>query len=148
MRKRSQVRGFTLLELMIVVVIIALIASFAIPAYQRYAQRARRADGKELLMRVAAAQERYYTNFNRYAAAPLTAATSLGLTSLTSERGYYTINSANGASANTQSYVLTATPVSGGPQAGDKCGALTINNTGVKTPIATAMPQNSNGACW
>ena len=98
MHKRSKARGFTLLELMIVVAIIALIAAFAMPAYQRYGERARRADGKELLMRVAAAQERYYTNFNRYAVAPLTAATSLGLTSLTSERGYYSINSANGPS--------------------------------------------------
>ena len=106
-------RGFTLLELMIVVVIIAMLASFAVPAYQRYAQRARRADGKELLMRVAAAQERYYTNFNRYAASPLTAASSLGLTTLTSERGYYTVDSANGASGNNQSYTLTVTPVTG-----------------------------------
>ncbi len=148
MHKRSKVRGFTLLELMIVVAIIAVIAAFAMPAYQRYGERARRADGKELLMRVAAAQERYYTNFNRYAVAPLTAATSLGLTSLTSERGYYSINSANGATGNTQSYILTATPVAGAGQTGDRCGALSINNTGVKTPIATAMPQNSNGACW
>ncbi len=148
MHKRSKARGFTLLELMIVVGIIALIAAFAMPAYQRYGERARRADGKELLMRVAAAQERYYTNFNRYAVAPLTAATSLGLTSLTSERGYYSINSANGPSGDTQSYVLTATPVPGAGQTGDRCGALSISNTGVKTPIATAMPQNSNGACW
>ncbi|WP_257386715.1 type IV pilin protein [Tahibacter caeni] len=148
MYKRSKSGGFTLLELMIVVVIIAMLASFAMPAYQRYSQRARRADGKELLMRVAAAQERYYTNFNRYAVNPLTGATSLGLSSLTSERGYYTISSANGATGNTQSYVLSAIPVPGGPQAADQCGTLTVNNTGVKTPAANAMPQNSNGACW
>lgn len=148
MHKRSKTRGFTLIELMVVVAIIALVASFAIPAYQRYGERARRADGKEMLMRVAAAQERYYTNFNRYAVAPLTAATSLGLNSLISERGYYSINSANGATGNTQSYILTVTPVAGGAQVADRCGALSINNTGVKTPIATAMPQNSNGVCW
>lgn len=148
MYKRSKLRGFTLLELMVVVVIIAMLAAFAMPAYQRYAQRARRADGKELLMRVAAAQERYYTNFNRYAGSPLTGATSLGLTTTTSERGYYTIATANGATGNNQSYVLTVTPVAGGAQAGDKCGALSINNTGVKTPAAGVMPQNSNGACW
>lgn len=148
MFKRNQSGGFTLIELMIVVAVIALIAAFALPSYQRYGQRARRADGKELLMRVAAAQERYYTNFNRYAADPLTAATSLGLTSTTSERGYYTINSVNGPTGNTQSYVLSAVPVAGKAQAYDKCGTLSISNTGVKTPIATAMPQNSNGACW
>jgi len=148
MLKRSKSGGFTLLELMIVVVIIALLAAFALPAYQRYGQRARRADGKELLMRVAAAQERFYTNFNRYATDPLTAATSLGLPVLTSERGHYTITSANGPTGNTQSYVLSATPVAGGAQAADRCGTLTLSSTGVKTPIATAMPQNSNGPCW
>jgi len=148
MYNRSKSRGFTLLELMIVVVIIAMLAAFALPSYNRYAQRARRADGKELLMRVASAQERYYTNFNRYAATPLTGATSLGLATTTSERGYYTIDTANGATGNNQSYTLTVTPVAGGPQANDKCGALTINNTGVKTPAAGVMPQNSNGACW
>lgn len=148
MLKRDTTRGFTLLELMVVVAIIAIIASLALPAYQRYGLRARRVDGKELLMRVASAQERFYTNFNRYATAPLTAATSLGLPSLNSERGFYTITSANGATGDTQSYILTATPVVGGPQARDQCGALTVNNTGVKTPIATAMPQNSNGPCW
>lgn len=141
-------RGFSLIELMIVVAIIAIIAAIALPAYQRYALRSRRVDGKELLMRVAAAQERFYTNFNRYATNPLTGATSLGLATLASERGYYTIASANGATGDTQSYVLTATPVPGGPQARDQCGALTTNNTGVKTPAAGVMPQNSNGPCW
>lgn len=148
MLKRAKSRGFTLLELMVVVAIIAILASIALPAYQRYGLRARRVDGKELLMRVAAAQERFYTNFNRYATNPLTAATSLGLTTLNSERGFYTIASANGATGNTQSYILTATPVAGGPQAGDQCGALSVNNTGVKAPAAGVMPQNSNGPCW
>ncbi|MBL8296848.1 MAG: prepilin-type N-terminal cleavage/methylation domain-containing protein [Rhodanobacteraceae bacterium] len=147
-RYRAKFQGFTLIELMVVVAIIAIVAAIALPAYQRYGLRARRVDGKELLMRVAAAQERFYTNFNRYATDPLNAATSLGLTSLTSDGGYYTITSANGATGDTQSYVLTATPVAGGAQARDQCGALTVNNTGVKTPAAGAMPQNSNGPCW
>lgn len=148
MLNRAKFRGFTLIELLVVVAIIAILAAIALPAYQRYGLRSRRVDGKELLMRVAAAQERFYTNFNRYAVNPLTAATSLGLPNLNSERGFYTITSANGATGDTQSYVLTATPVAGGPQARDQCGALTVNNTGVKTPAAGVMPQNSNGPCW
>ena len=58
-------KGFTLLELMIVVVIIAIIAGFAMFNYAKYGYRSRRVDGKEMLSRVAAAEERYYTSFNQ-----------------------------------------------------------------------------------
>src|SRR5690606_11790491 len=61
------VRGFTLIELMIVVAIVAILAAIAYPSYINYIQRTRRADGHEMLMRMAAAQERYYTNYNHYA---------------------------------------------------------------------------------
>ncbi|MEB2317016.1 MAG: prepilin-type N-terminal cleavage/methylation domain-containing protein, partial [Xanthomonadaceae bacterium] len=60
-------RGFTLIEVMVVVAIVAILAAIAYPSYSDYAFRARRVDGKEMMMRVAAAQERYYTNLNSYA---------------------------------------------------------------------------------
>ena len=138
--------GFTLIELMIVVAILGILASLAYYNFARYGFRARRADGKEFISRVAAAQERYYTNFNVYATAITGPPPGLGFTSNASEKGYYTVATANGATGNTQSYNLTATP--GGTQATDQCGNLTLDNTGSKTPLSTAMPQNSNGNCW
>lgn len=51
--------GFTLIEVMIVVAIVAILAAIAYPSYSDYAFRTRRADGKEMMMRVASAQERY-----------------------------------------------------------------------------------------
>lgn len=133
MLKRN-LQGFTLIEMMIVVAIIAALAAIAYPSYTNYVQRTRRADGKELLMRVAAAQERYYTNMNRYAS---DAEIGLGLTS---ESGYYkvTITRAN----SDQTYTLTATPQ--GVQAVDKCGNLTITNTGFKDKSGN----ENNGKCW
>lgn len=130
-------KGFTLLELMIVVAIVAVLAALAYPSYNRYVERTRRAEGRELLMRVSAAQERFYTNRNQYAAN----FGDLGMTNGDSENGYYTVAITLGAG--NQSYTLTATP--GGPQATDACAELTINNTGFK-----AAPSNtgSNGACW
>jgi len=144
--RRTHPRGFTLIELMIVVVIVAILAAIAIPSYQRYVYRSRRPDGKDLLIRLAQAEERYYATHNSY---PATATSIDPNLSLTSEKSYYvaTIAVPNpNPGAGPASYLLTATPQP--PQDADVCGALTLDNTGVKTPIATDMPQNSNGLCW
>lgn len=136
-------RGFTLLELMIVVMVIAILASLAFYNYSRYGFRARRADGREMLMRVASAQERYYTNFNQYATSlTAPAPAGLGFSSATSEKGYYDVTTANGSSGDAQTYTLTATPK--GIQQTDVCAALALDNTGNKTPTAPS----SNGNCW
>ena len=138
MTQRSKNKGVTLLELLTVVVIVAILASIELPSYDRYVKRTRRADGREALMRVAAAQERFYTNRNRYTtdvAGDLSQPTS-------SEKGYYSIDAAL-VGGSDQTYVLTATPQ--GTQVGDTCAELTINNTGFKdAPSDTG----SNGTCW
>lgn len=129
-------KGFTLLELIIVVAIIAVLAAIALPAYGRYGFRARRADGHELLLRIAAAQERFYTNRNRYG----TDMAELGFAGDASERGFYTvaIATANGD----QTYTLTATPQ--GVQSEDACLDLTLTSTGLKDQSGAA----TNGSCW
>lgn len=132
-------RGFTLIELMIVVIIVAILAAIAYPNYAKYVLRSRRVDGHEMMIRVAAAEERYYTNFNKYTAT----LSDLGFTSGASQKGYYLITAANGATATAQSYTLTATPQ--GVQAPDSCHELTLTDTGVKlAPHDTA----ANGKCW
>lgn len=137
-------RGFTLIELMIVVVIIAILAAIAIPAYGRYAYRARRADGQELLLRIANAQERYYATNNRYGT--LGGTPGLGYADpAISEKGYYSVEMAfpGGSSS---SFLATATAISS--QENDACGALSIDNTGNKLPATTDTSHNSNGSCW
>jgi len=137
---RRFAKGFSLIELMIVVAIIAILASLAYYNYGRYAFRTRRADGREMLMRVAAAQERYFTNFNAYAPSITDAAPDgLGFTSATSERTYYlvTVTLTGGATG----YVLAAAPQNG--QDDDACGNLVIDNLGNKTPVTS-----TNGDCW
>lgn len=127
-------RGFTLIEMMIVVAIIALLATIAFPSYQNFAMRNRRADGKDLAMRIASAQERNYTNLNRYATTA-----DLGM-SMQSENQYYTAEI--DLPADGQTYTLRLIPQD--VQATDRCGTLTINNTGFKDHLGVG----GNGACW
>jgi type IV pilus assembly protein PilE len=131
-------RGFTLIELLTVITIVALLASLAMYAYGNYAYRARRAEGREMLMRVASAQERYYTNFNRYGTL---VELQFGATPQ-SERGNYTISAALGN--NSQTFTLNATPAAA--QLRDKCGVLTLDNAGTKGPAPVAA--HTNGSCW
>jgi type IV pilus assembly protein PilE len=134
-----------LIELMIVVAIIAILAAIAVPWWGRYTYRARRADAQKMLVHVAQAEERFYTDYNHY---PLTAS-SLGYANdaPTSENGYYTLSLALPAATSTgQGYTATATPQ--GAQADDKCGKLSIDSTGQKSPDPTDTSANSNGRCW
>lgn len=59
-------RGFTLIELMIVVVIIGIIASIAYPSYTRYVQKSVRTDAHAGLMQAASELERCYTRTYSY----------------------------------------------------------------------------------
>ena len=52
-------RGFTLIELMIVVVIVAIFAAIAIPAYQEYARRAHASETQQEMQRLAVLLDRY-----------------------------------------------------------------------------------------
>ncbi len=145
--QRKKARGFTLLELMIVVAVIAILATLAFYNYSRYVFRAHRVDGKNVLMNISAAEERYYTNFNKYTDSITAAAPAgLGFASGDSEKHgsdsvtYYT---ATVALTNVdQGYTLTGAPHGG--QLNDVCKNLTLDNTGTKGFSGA----ESNGSCW
>ncbi|GLQ95138.1 type IV pilin protein [Dyella acidisoli] len=135
-------RGFTLLELIVVVAIVAILAAIATQSYARYTIRSHRTDAHQMLMAVAQAQERWYATYNRYAE-------DLGKLGFAdpavSSRGYYhvVLSVADDAA---QGFVATAMPID--RQASDVCGALSIDNAGRKLPSGTDVAANANGRCW
>jgi|GEM_PF-478611 len=62
---RSQ-RGFTLIELMVVIAVIAILSAIAIPQYQSYNRRMKCLDGKATLLKAAAVVERYRAQHGSY----------------------------------------------------------------------------------
>ena len=127
MKKTS--RGFTLIELMIVIAIIGILASVAYPSYTRSVQKSKRADGIGGLLPLAGRMEEFYMNANTYDGATVA--------NPTSPDGYYTLSITEQTDFG---YTLTATTIPVG--ADTECGNLILNSLGQKTDSA------GNGNCW
>ena len=141
---RSTPRGFTLVELMIVVAVVAILAAVAYPSYTRYVARGHR---NAVKAQVASAQqwlERSYSDNYGYPI-PSSFPTSYST-------NYYTVALSGTASAITQTYTLTVTRVSTSSMASDACGDLSVTQAGVKTVSGYASSYTSAAQaltdCW
>lgn len=144
-------KGFTLIELMIVIAVLAIIATIALPSFLGQIQKARRSDAKQALFDVAAKLEQYYQDNKGY---PTVANMDLlypdvNATTFTSLEGYYTIGFNGVPTATT--YSIQAVPAGAqvaetGCGAGDSCcGTFQLNHLGEKTVTGATLPADR---CW
>ena len=134
MKKTTGKKGFSLIELMIVIAVVAILVALAVPSYTGYVRKAKRGEAEQLLMNWANLQEIWRANNPTYADEDDIAVP-------THDNYTFTV-SGESASA----FVLTATPT--GDQNKDKdrgkiCNPLSLDQSGTKGPV-----YESKTYCW
>lgn len=137
-------RGFTLIELMIVIAIVGIIVATALPSYTSYIARGKRADARAQLSLVAQFMNKFYTANDSYSVDRGGNALALGSIPANlrdspagSSTPSYQLNFSSSVFSAT-AFTLVYAPVNN--MVGDKCGSFTLDNTGARglSPTTTA----------
>ena len=127
-------KGFTLIELMVVVAIVAILAGVAVPSYREYIERGDSAECKVFAQDIAARQERFYTDRGQYSPtiegnSPGDFIADLGL--LNGDQSENNRCTAHVTSAN-NSTAYTITVKQNRANAQSHCPEFTLTNTGLR----------------
>jgi type IV pilus assembly protein PilE len=141
-------RGFTLIEVMIVVAIVAILAAIAYPSYVESVRKSRRAEARAQLLEAAQYMQRFYSQNDSFKRAVDTR-TDMALPSelkTVPRQGAqtYTIDFATN-SLRPSSFNLEAAPI--GSMKGDRCGTLQLDNVGRRS-IKGAKAGVTVDDCW
>jgi len=130
---KKRIKGFTIIELMIVLIIVAILVALAYPSYVNYVRKAKRGEAQQLLLNWAINQEIWRSNNTAYNGV------------IDSDNAAYIVPAHDDYSfvpsdVNGTTYTLTAN--ASGDQANDKardgteCDSIWLSSNGVKEPAA------------
>ncbi|MFT6093106.1 MAG: type IV pilus assembly protein PilE [Pseudohongiellaceae bacterium] len=136
-------RGFSLIELMIVVAIMGILVTIAMPAYTESVRRSNRAEAKSELVQVASEQERFFSSTNSYStdATPLNTPV-VAARQRTTTNAWYVIDVA-ACAGGTIATCFIATATAQNEQTTDGCTTFTLTSIGVRG--ATGL---TGDECW
>jgi len=145
-------RGFTLIEIMIVVAIVAILFAIMIPSYREYIARGKRAEAKAAVMDVAQWLERQYTVSRSYLKTgnggdidDEALAAQLGKFPKVTDNYTITFGDETAESKDATAAVFSLRLTPKGSMANDKCGSFVLKHTGERLVTGEgATPAN----CW
>ena len=122
-------RGFTLIELVIVMALLGILLAIAVPTYREHMRKAARADAQSFLTDVASRQQQYLVDKRRYA----TSVAALSMAPSSHIQGKFEDPIAVDApDVVPPTFRITARAI--GDQAYDKCPTLTLDSAGNRGP--------------
>ncbi|HEX6691152.1 MAG TPA: type IV pilin protein [Burkholderiales bacterium] len=136
-----QARGFTLIEVMIVVAVLAILAAIAFPSYTQYVNRGKIAEATSGLSELRLRAEKYFADNRTYQVVPASGTTA-GFSSAITQAKYFSF-ACVAATANEFTCTATGTGLAGA--------SFTINQSNARgsTFNATQMPGwNNSTTCW
>ena len=144
---KSRQRGFSLLELMVVVAIVAIISSIAYPSYMQYVVSTKRTTAASALLRVADRQQQFFMDNKSYtndltnlgfAANPLVLSDEGNSVAAGDADAVYSISLSN---VTVTTYTATAAPLNGQLERDTECGSLVLDQ-------ALMKDSSAGGDCW